>query len=169
MPKQRSPSAGRRRCLQGATLAGASVLGLPRQVLAEQPAVPSATASTATQIDSGGDFMVDVLKSLGLEFIATNPASSFRGLHESIINYGGNRMPELLTFEPSSVLAQSFAWLQRGEVVRDLQAILGLARDGVYGRQTWLTHVKHLDARQLPRALAPPNPPEVAVAILSAR
>ena len=45
----------------------------------------------------GSDFMYDVIKSLDIEYVATNPASSFRSLHESIINYGGNRGPELLT------------------------------------------------------------------------
>ena len=76
-------------------------------------------------------------------------------------------MPELLTFEPGSVIAQPFAWQQRGEVVRDLQAILGLPRDGLYGRQTWATHVRHLESQQLPRHLAPRNPPEFAVAMLT--
>ena len=47
--------------------------------------------------DPGSDFMVDVLKTLGFEYIAANPASSFRGLHESLINYGGNKGPEWLT------------------------------------------------------------------------
>jgi acetolactate synthase I/II/III large subunit len=45
----------------------------------------------------GSDFMVDVIKTLGLEYIATNPGASFRSLHESLVNYGGNRKPELLT------------------------------------------------------------------------
>jgi acetolactate synthase-1/2/3 large subunit len=45
----------------------------------------------------GSDFMVDVLKTLDLEYVATNPGSSFRSLHESLVNYGGNRKPELLT------------------------------------------------------------------------
>src|SRR2546428_508640 len=45
----------------------------------------------------GSDFMVDVFKSLGLEYICANPGSSFRGLHESIVNYGGNAAPELIT------------------------------------------------------------------------
>ena len=45
----------------------------------------------------GSDFMVDVIKSLGIEYIATNPGSSFRSLHESLVNYGGNTKPELLT------------------------------------------------------------------------
>ena len=43
------------------------------------------------------DFMVDVIKSLGIEYVASNPGSSFRGLHESIVNYGGNSQPEFLT------------------------------------------------------------------------
>ncbi|HEX7237320.1 MAG TPA: thiamine pyrophosphate-binding protein, partial [Gammaproteobacteria bacterium] len=42
-------------------------------------------------------FMVDVLKTLGFEYVVANPASSFRGLHESFINYGGNLAPEWLT------------------------------------------------------------------------
>ena len=41
--------------------------------------------------------MVDVLKTLDFEYIASNPGSSFRGLHESFINYGGNKAPEWLT------------------------------------------------------------------------
>src|SRR3981189_1488772 len=45
----------------------------------------------------GSDFMVDVIKATGMEYIASNPASSFRSLHESIVNYGGNRKPEFPT------------------------------------------------------------------------
>src|SRR5687768_13899157 len=45
----------------------------------------------------GSDFMYDVIKTLDLKYITTNPGSSFRSLHESIINYGGNSKPELLT------------------------------------------------------------------------
>src|SRR5258705_3814776 len=53
----------------------------------------------------GSDFMVDVIKALGIEYIASNPASSFRSLHESIVNYGGNKKPEFITcmHEESSV------------------------------------------------------------------
>jgi thiamine pyrophosphate-dependent acetolactate synthase large subunit-like protein len=45
----------------------------------------------------GSDFMLDVIKTLDLEYMTTNPASSFRSLHESLVNYGGNTRPELLT------------------------------------------------------------------------
>ena len=56
--------------------------------------------------------MVDVIKALGLEYICANPGSSFRALHESIVNYGGNATPELVTccHEESSVaMAHGFA------------------------------------------------------------
>ena len=41
--------------------------------------------------------MVDVIKSLGIDYIFSNPGSSFLGLHESIVNYGGNKAPEFIT------------------------------------------------------------------------
>ena len=72
---------------------------------------PAAETSTPPEVEilttdrTGSDFMVDVLKSIGLDYICANPGSSFRGIHESVINYGGNQQPELLTccHEESSV------------------------------------------------------------------
>ena len=59
--------------------------------------------------------MVDLIKSLGIEYAAANPGGSFRALHESLVNYGGNRMPELLTccHEESSVaMAHGYAKIE---------------------------------------------------------
>ena len=59
--------------------------------------------------------MVDVIKSLGVDYVCANPGSSFRGLHESIINYGGNRSPEFITccHEESSVaMAHGYAKIE---------------------------------------------------------
>jgi acetolactate synthase-1/2/3 large subunit len=41
----------------------------------------------------GSDVMVDVLRELDLPFIALNPGATFRGLHDSLVNYGGDEMP----------------------------------------------------------------------------
>ena len=60
-------------------------------------AAPPPEVEVLTTDSSGSDFMVDVIKSLGFDYICANPGSSFRGLHESVINYGGNQRPELLT------------------------------------------------------------------------
>jgi acetolactate synthase-1/2/3 large subunit len=40
----------------------------------------------------GSDVMVDALRKLDLPYIALNPGSSFRGLHDSLVNYAGDEM-----------------------------------------------------------------------------
>ena len=73
--------------------------------------------------------MIDVIKSLGIEYIAANPGSSFEGLHESIINYGGNRMPELLTccHEESSVaMAHGYAKIEGKPMLALVHGNIGL-------------------------------------------
>jgi acetolactate synthase-1/2/3 large subunit len=127
---RRPPSFRRRRFLAGATLAGAAALTPPVAARAApvaprppaKPATPNLVAETlppssdpATQTSSGGDFMVDVLKSLDFDYIAINPASSFRGLQEAIINYGNNTKPELLTCtheEIAASMAQGYAKME---------------------------------------------------------
>ena len=66
---------------------------------------PPESVELATTDRPGGDFMVDVIKALGFEYVASNPGSSFRGIHESIINYGNDQAPEFITclHEESSV------------------------------------------------------------------
>ena len=114
MSQQRDvPNLKRRKFLKGAGFAGAAALTTPLSAVAQnRPAqapnsvpLPNRAAETApppalevlTEGKSGSDFMIDCLKSLGFEYMAANPASSFRGLHESLINYGGNKDPEFLT------------------------------------------------------------------------
>ena len=41
--------------------------------------------------------MVDVIKTLDIKYLPANPASSYRAIHESLIDYGKNTMPEYLT------------------------------------------------------------------------
>jgi thiamine pyrophosphate-dependent acetolactate synthase large subunit-like protein len=84
---------------QGQRPAQASAPTTPREI------DPSGHVEVLTTDRPGGDFMVDVIKALNFEYIASNPGSSFRGIHESIINYGGNQAPEFLTccHEESSV------------------------------------------------------------------
>ena len=119
----------RRRFLQQGALAGAAALvgapgvaaGQSRIPVAPQAGAPRPPAPVMTmaaeatppadvqvigdQERSGSDYMVDVFKSLEFDYVCANPGSSFRGLHESLINYGGNQQPELITccHEESSV------------------------------------------------------------------
>jgi len=44
----------------------------------------------------GSDVIVDILKALGIEYVAINPGATFREIHDSIVNYGGNKNPEII-------------------------------------------------------------------------
>jgi thiamine pyrophosphate-dependent acetolactate synthase large subunit-like protein len=121
----------RRGFLAAAAVAGAaSALPAPVQAAPTPPKAPGvqppsarlAAAETKAPAEShaevlhigrsGSDFMVDTVKALGIEYVASMPGSSFRGLHESLINYGGNQKPEFLTclHEESSVgMAHGYA------------------------------------------------------------
>jgi acetolactate synthase-1/2/3 large subunit len=43
----------------------------------------------------GSDFMVDVMRNLGIDYVAAIPGNTFKGLHESIVNYGMMTTPAL--------------------------------------------------------------------------
>ncbi len=69
------------------------------QLEREQGAVASYTAEETQRYfvsDPGSDLMVDLLKTLDIDYVTMNAGSSFRGLHESILNYGGNSKPEVI-------------------------------------------------------------------------
>jgi thiamine pyrophosphate-dependent acetolactate synthase large subunit-like protein len=44
----------------------------------------------------GSDVAADALRALDVPYIALNPGASFRGLHDSIVNYLGNSTPQML-------------------------------------------------------------------------
>jgi acetolactate synthase-1/2/3 large subunit len=48
-------------------------------------------ASRMTGKRWGSDVIVDLLHAYGLPYAALNPGASYRGLHDSIVNYGGNK------------------------------------------------------------------------------
>jgi acetolactate synthase-1/2/3 large subunit len=108
------------------TLAGATALAdpLPSKVARAVPKMPllpavegdpPAAAEVLTIGRSGSDFMVDVLKALGFEYICSVAGSSFRALHESVINYGNNKNPEFISCcheEQSVAMAHGYAKIE---------------------------------------------------------
>jgi thiamine pyrophosphate-dependent acetolactate synthase large subunit-like protein len=44
----------------------------------------------------GSDTVAEAIRNIGLEYVALNPGASFRGLHDSLVNYTGNREPQML-------------------------------------------------------------------------
>jgi acetolactate synthase I/II/III large subunit len=131
MAKQKKNGIPRRDFLRNAAVGAAALAATPtlpaRQPAPERSATPPPAMSSEAEVGTpsraevltaertGSDFMVDVIKSLNIEYICSNPGSSFRGLHESIINYGGNKNPEFITclHEESAVgMAHGYAKIE---------------------------------------------------------
>ena len=101
----RKNKSSRRSFLKSGMLAGAAAIVKPGAAAPQQTGAQPSEIEVMTTDSAGSDYMVDVIKSLGFEYVCANPGSSFRGLQESIINYGGNKSPEFITncHEESSV------------------------------------------------------------------
>src|SRR5215471_8292140 len=116
MSNPKPPS--RRNFLKGAAAGAASLVAAPIAMAQQNPTSAPTSAPTVEVAGiekPGSDFMVDVLKSLDIEYCAANPGSSFRGLQESFINYGGNKSPEWLTCcheESSAAMAHGYAKIE---------------------------------------------------------
>jgi len=142
MSESKKPSVDRRGFLKGAA-AGAALAaqvplaaaqqnrgGAPVAAKPEPETAPAAAKAEVLTTDRpGGDFAVDVLKSLGFEYACANPSSSLKGLHESLINYGGNQNPEyiLCMHEESAVaMAHGYAKIEGKPLVAMVHGTVGL-------------------------------------------
>jgi thiamine pyrophosphate-dependent acetolactate synthase large subunit-like protein len=59
----------------------------------------------------GSDVVADTLRALQIPYIAVTPGASYRGLHDSIVNYLGNTMPQmLLCVHEEAAVAIAHGW-----------------------------------------------------------
>ncbi len=52
--------------------------------------------SAASDNVFGSDVIAGTLRALDMEYIALNPGASYRGLHDSLVNYLGNKKPQMI-------------------------------------------------------------------------
>jgi thiamine pyrophosphate-dependent acetolactate synthase large subunit-like protein len=143
MSKQ--PKMKRRQFLAGALAAGPAVgLAAATTKVSAQTQAPARAASVPavppnenvlpdgtplTETRSGSDFMVDVIKMLGIDYIASLPASTFRGLQESLLNYGMNTKPEFILClheECAVAMAHGYAKVARKPMAAMVHSTVGL-------------------------------------------
>ncbi len=166
MPKRRPlPDPGRRKFLKGATLAGAAAAVTPVAAAAQgaAPVAPREDLKAAapgpiqtaletsppdkdpqTQTTSGGDFMVDVLKTLDIDYLTMNCASSFRGLHEAVINYGKNVKPEILTCNHEEIavaMGHGYAKMEGKPLAMICHGVVGLQHATMAMYNAWCDRV----------------------------
>ena len=72
--------------------------------------LPDGDLAAAPQF--GSDVVAEALRATGIPYITLNPGASFRGLHDSLVNYLGNRAPQMLLClheEHAVAIAQGYA------------------------------------------------------------
>jgi len=77
----------------------------------------------------GSDLIVDVIKQYDIDYVSFNPGASFRGLHDSLINYGGNQKPEVIIcpHENTAVgIAHGYAKVHEKPMLTILHNVVGL-------------------------------------------
>jgi acetolactate synthase I/II/III large subunit len=111
---------------------------------AQAPSGASAAVDGASQAQPASDFMVDVLKKLEFDYAAINPGSAFAGLHESLLNYGGNRTPEILTSlheEAAVAMAHGYAKAAGKPMLVCVHGTVGLLHSSMALFQAWADRV----------------------------
>ena len=163
MPKRRqSLQSSRRNFLKGASLLGAVGAVTPPAAAGAIPAVPHEKLTAAipgprqmaaetmapikdpvNQSTSGGDFMADVLNSLGIGYLAINCASSFRGLHEAVLNHAGNK-PEIITCVHEDIalhMGQCYAKIEGKPMAMACHGVVGLQHATMAIYNAWCDRV----------------------------
>jgi benzoylformate decarboxylase len=77
----------------------------------------------------GSDVVAETLRQLGIPFIALVPGASFRGLHDSLVNYLGNQMPEMVVClheEHAVAIAEGYARVTETPMAVALHSNVGL-------------------------------------------
>jgi acetolactate synthase-1/2/3 large subunit len=104
----------------------------------------SASADAPARPQPASDFMVDVLRKLDFDYAAINPGSAYAGLHESFLNYGGNRMPELLTClheEAGVAMAHGYAKAAGKPMLVCVHGTVGMLHASMALFQAWADRV----------------------------
>ena len=93
------------------------------------PEIWAAGVGSKSKAQYGSDLMVEVLRELGIKYIALNPGASYRGFHDSIVNFEPGKGPEIImcTHEEIAVaLANGYARATGEIMATGLHNIVGL-------------------------------------------
>ncbi len=109
-PREAITRLGRRGFLKGSAVAGAATLAAPFAVPGASAAQPAKAPLKPSRLDeglgphpddhsslssAGSDYMIDVLRKTGIDHVCFVPGDTFKGLHESLINYGMLTEPKM--------------------------------------------------------------------------
>ena len=95
----------------------------------------------------GSDLVAEMLRTFGIEYIALNPGASYRGLHDSLVNYLGNRTPQMLVAlheEHAVAMAHGYAKVTGKPMAVALHSNVGLMHGTMGVFNAWCDRVPML-------------------------
>ena len=98
-------------------------------------------------IEWGSDAIAELLSRLGLRYLALVPGSSYRGLHDSLVNYNGNRDPRLLVClheEHAVAIAHGYAKVTGRPMAAAIHSNVGLMHASMAIYNAWCDRVPML-------------------------
>jgi acetolactate synthase-1/2/3 large subunit len=163
-PESGPSDCARRGFLKQAVLGGAAALAASGAVLAQEGSKAAhrdsaaegpgkgATAladASAAKVSGGvpaSDYMIDLLRSLGIEQVAFLPGDTFRGLHESVINHGMVTSPRMgfvpcMHEEMSVAVCQGYAKISGKPMVCIVHSVVGLQHATMAIYNSWVDRV----------------------------
>jgi acetolactate synthase I/II/III large subunit len=117
-----------------------AIIGPPSTVLAFDEIGPIAKNASDYVGKTGSDFMVDVIKTLNFDYCAVLPGSTFRALQESLINYGDNKTPELITCTNEDIaasMAHGYAKMANKPMMALVHGVVGLQHASMSIYNAW--------------------------------
>ena len=101
----------------------------------------AAVATGRSRAEYGSDVIVDLMKAYEIEYAALNPGATFRGLHDSIVNYGGNTMPQIILCNHEEIavaVAQGYGKATGRPMVAIVHNVVGLLHAAMAIYTAWL-------------------------------
>ncbi len=97
--------------------------------------------NSQSQAKYGSDIMADMLRLLDIDYAAVNPGSTYRGLHDSIVNYLGNKKPEMILCNHEGIavaFAQGYGKVSGKPMAAIVHNVVGLLHCTLQIYNAWL-------------------------------
>src|SRR5919202_965095 len=105
---------------------------------------PAGVSDAAGRPEWGSDLVIDLLRLLDIEYAALLPGSTFRGIHDSAVNYTANSRPELILCNHEMIcvsVARGYARATGRPMAAILHNVVGLLNASMTIYDAWCDRV----------------------------
>src|ERR1700675_1201761 len=100
-------------------------------------------AGVMSRSEYGSDLVVELLRGLAIPYIALNPGSSYRGIHDSLVNFPGRGLEMIVCLheEIAVALAHGYARVTGKPLVAAVHDVVGLQHASMAIFNAWCDRI----------------------------